>query len=124
MIMKDTRLLLIFLTACLWASCNNKPVQVDGGPCSYNHYYYPAVITDIWEVNDNYRDMLLVLYMNDTTDTLYYSSEFPGYISKHELDSLGYKPGDTLAYEYMQITEGHCSPDIYMLRNERFGAAR
>lgn len=124
MIMKNICPFLMLFSVSLLVSCNNKPVQVDGGPCSYNHYYYPAVISEIQEVNDNYREIVLVLYMNDTTDTLYYSSEFPGYISKHEIDSLGYKTGDTLTYEYMQITEGHCSPDIYVLRHERFGATR
>jgi hypothetical protein len=106
----------------LLASCKNQPQTPDGGPCSYQHTYYPAVITHILIVNDNYRDIILTVYRNEITDTLYYSSEFPGYISKVELDSLGYKAGDTLTYEHMQITEGHCTPDIYVLRHERFGS--
>ncbi|MCW5907773.1 MAG: hypothetical protein KIS94_07945 [Chitinophagales bacterium] len=112
---------LLALLMLITASCNNATQTPDGGPCAYNHFYYPAVITEILELNNNYRDIILTLYMDGTTDTLYYSSEFPGYISKEELDSLGYKTGDTLTYEYMQITEGHCSPDIYVLRTERYG---
>lgn len=108
----------------LLSACKNNPQTPDGGPCSYQHTYYPAVITEILDVNDNYCDIILTVYRNETTDTLYYSSEFPGYISKTELDSLGYKAGDTMTYEYMQITEGHCTPDIYVLRNERFGSLR
>lgn len=110
------------VTLCFFVACNHQhhTEPTDGGSCSYEHNYYPAVVYDIQSVNETYCDMALLLYMSDEPDTIYYSTEANGNLQKAALDSLNIKPGDTLAYEHMQITEGSCTPDIYNLLLERY----
>lgn len=110
-------LILSFSTSCHEQHQNELP---DGGPCSYNHYYYPAVIYDIEQVNQTYCDLALLLYMNNEPDTIYYSTQANGNLEISILDSLNFKRGDTLAYEHMEITDGSCTPDIYNLLLERY----
>ncbi|MBL7777889.1 MAG: hypothetical protein JNK66_06240 [Chitinophagales bacterium] len=120
--MRKNYLLIVTLILIFCSSCrqqyHNEPT--DGGPCSYNHHYYPAIVFDIQPLNDTYSDMALLLYMNDEPDTIYYSMEANGNLQKTVLDSLHIKPGDTLTYEYMEITEGSCTPEIYNLLLERY----
>lgn len=107
----------------LFFRCNtNTGHQTDGGPCIYNRDTTEARVVDIYPVNakGTYYEVAFATTTDASPDTLYYSSQFSGHLSKQELDSFGFAIGQGYAYEHCSIVSGTCSPDIYTLLLTRY----
>lgn len=67
-----------------------------------------------------YSELFIIVYAYPPADTITWSGEFGGYLSKEELRLKSYKVGDTLSYQIKQIIEGSCNPYIKWLSGERY----
>ena len=110
----------LFVFFCLFALNACAQRTPEGGPCSYEIQTYPAVITDIFEMDSLYSELFIVVYAYPPPDTLIWSGEFGSYLSNEELRLKNYKVGDTLSYQIKQIIEGACNPYIKWLSAERY----
>lgn len=112
---------IIFLVLILF-SCKGNQQEPDGGPCSYTEEALPATVVEIQPVNDAATafDVLFAVTNGNGPDTIYYSSEGFGYLTKAEVDSLQLHPGRQFSYIHRTITSGSCSPDIYQLKMEPY----
>lgn len=118
-----------YLLPCLFfvfaLACNSKkepatpkePAEPKvGGPCTYKHDTIPATVIKIVKQYDDFYDVLL----EAGKDTLYYSSEFSGYLRQPEIKEKGLEMGAQFQYVISNITSGHCSPHLKSLKTAKY----
>jgi hypothetical protein len=115
---------LIITATFLFASCQGNDEVPDGGFCSYQSTFYPAVIISLDTLTDERMDLSCVLTSEQGSDTLIYSLVNSNHLLKTEWLELDLSIGDTICYEHRQIVEGSCNPDIFTLKLERFKSVK
>ena len=103
----------------LFMSCNSNPTVV-GGPCTYNISKLPATVIAIQQHDNLSSEILFTIQKDGKTDTLWYTREFPGWATADDVKKYDLKVGNQFVYECRTRTSGECTPEIDVLKLEKY----
>lgn len=128
--MNNIFVFIVFLVMIV--SCQSEKPQIekeeveeipDGGPCTYQDHFYPAILLSLDTSSVGDCDFQVVID-RDSHDTVYYHEARSYLLSIDSVHQRNLKVGDTITFLERTITEGSCSPRSTLLKLEKFSAEK